>query len=199
MGKHNKTGAHDEAIDRSVKYPEKKNTEGYSKKRNRGWNPPEKVSKNEIPENPSYKPVVPSTLREKYAAMLNVKTKEIDNYELYHFIDEWYGVKYCMGGLDKSGIDCSGFTKRLYEKVYGVDLAHSSGDLYANCQHLKNISSAEEGDLVFFKTRGKRISHVGVYLMNDYFVHASSSQGIVISNLKEEYWQKHYAGAGKMK
>jgi lipoprotein Spr len=61
-----------------------------------------------------------------------------------------------------------------------------------------NADSLKEGDLVFFKTRGRSISHVGIYLMNNFFVHASSSQGVIISSLNDEYWSRKYAGAGKV-
>jgi lipoprotein Spr len=56
----------------------------------------------------------------------------------------------------------------------------------------------KEGDVVFFNIRTKRISHVGIYLMNDFFVHSSSSQGVMISKLTDAYWKKYYAGAGRV-
>jgi lipoprotein Spr len=55
-----------------------------------------------------------------------------------------------------------------------------------------------EGDLVFFKIGQNTVSHVGVYLTNDRFVHASTSSGVMISDLKEPYWKKYYAGGGRM-
>jgi lipoprotein Spr len=137
-------------------------------------------------------------LRKKYAAILGVKPKELQNVALFAFIDRWYGTNYKLGGSDISGIDCSGFVQRLYSEVYGVDLVRTAVDQSGNCKRIKHYKDAEEGDLVFFKTHGKRITHVGVYLANDYFVHASSSQGVVISNLNEEYWQRYFVGAGRM-
>ena len=192
---HNKSNITTNAIDRNIKpadkkyvdkkYVTKKISEADGKRVDADI-PKACVSKSEAKE-----------LRNKYADMLGVEKKEISNYALYSFIDEWYGTAYHMGGQDKSGIDCSGFAKKLYETVFGIDLAHSSIEQYSSCQHLKKGCVYDEGDLVFFKINGRGVSHVGVYLMNDYFVHASTSQGVMISNLKEEYWQKHFMGAGK--
>ncbi len=138
-------------------------------------------------------------VRKKYAEMLGVKPKEITNYTLYQFIDRWYGANYRMGGCSKSGIDCSGFAQKLYGEVYGVDLLRTASEQYSNCKRIKHSKDAEEGDLVFFHVRSRhRISHVGIYLANDYFVHASTSGGVMISNLNEEYWHKYFAGAGKI-
>jgi lipoprotein Spr len=195
MDAHNKNSATADAVDRNIKPAAKK----YPTKRYASKNNPDVESKaadNGLPKVCISKGET-KELRDKYAGMLGVSKKEISNYNLYSFIDEWYGTAYHMGGQDKSGIDCSGFAKKLYEVVFGTDLAHSSAELYSTCKHVKKGGDVEEGDLVFFKTHGRHISHVGVYLMNYYFVHASTSQGVVISSLKEEYWQKHYVGAGK--
>jgi cell wall-associated NlpC family hydrolase len=95
-------------------------------------------------------------------------------------------------------MDCSGFARKLYSDVYGIELTRTAQEQYKNSSRQKKRDNAEEGDLVFFKQRGKRITHVGVYLGNDYFVHSSTSQGVVISSLKEDYWRAHYVGMGKV-
>jgi cell wall-associated NlpC family hydrolase len=140
----------------------------------------------------------PKKLKKKYAEIIGVRPKEIDNYALYKFIDKWYGTNYRLGGCDESGIDCSGFAQKLYGSVYGVDLLRTAMEQFKNCRRIKKPGDAEEGDLVFFKQHSKRITHVGVYLANNYFVHASTSQGVTISNLNDEYWHKHYAGMGRI-
>ncbi|MES2702464.1 MAG: NlpC/P60 family protein [Bacteroidota bacterium] len=137
-------------------------------------------------------------VRKKYAEILGIKTKEIDNYPLYQFIDKWYGTNYRLGGHGKEGIDCSGFAQRLYGEVYGIDLLRTAMEQFSNCKRLKNTKDAEEGDLVFFHVRSKRITHVGVYLANDYFVHSSTSGGVIISHLAEDYWHKYFAGVGRV-
>ncbi len=135
----------------------------------------------------------------KYADMIGIKPDAIGNTGLYKFIDRWYGTDYRLGGEDEDGIDCSGFARRLYSEVYRMELTRTAMDQYKNSdKRSKHTDEAEEGDLVFFRQRGKRITHVGVYLANGYFIHSSTSQGVVISNLSEEYWHKHYVGIGKM-
>jgi len=140
-----------------------------------------------------------NALSKKYAEILGVKPKFIDNLSLYSFIDKWYGANYRLGGCDISGIDCSGFAQKLYAEVYGVDLLRTSVEQFQNCKRIKHSKDAVEGDLVFFHVnRGKRVSHVGIYLINDYFVHASTTNGVMISNLNEDYWSKAYAGIGRL-
>jgi cell wall-associated NlpC family hydrolase len=138
-------------------------------------------------------------LCKKYAEILEVKPRDIENEYLYRFIDKWYGANYRLGGCDKAGIDCSGFVQRLYDEVYGVDLLRTSVEQFQNCQRIKHSKDAREGDLVFFRiNKSKRISHVGVYLMNDFFVHASVSNGVIISNLNEDYYHATFAGIGRI-
>jgi lipoprotein Spr len=138
----------------------------------------------------------------KYAILLNVEIERIWNMGLYNFIDQWWGTPYRMGGITKQGIDCSGFVYQLFSAVYGVALPRNSREQ----EHVAKYISAndmQEGDLVFFNTRNSRrykgVSHVGVYLHNNKFVHASTSMGVIISDLKESYWQKHYLGSRRMK
>ena len=140
----------------------------------------------------------PNVVRKKYSEMLGIPPKDITNFSLYQFIDKWYGTDYRLGGSDKSGIDCSGFAQRLYGEVYGIDLLRTAMEQFSNCKRIKKSKDAEEGDLVFFHVRSKRITHVGIYLANNYFVHASTSNGVMISNLNEEYWHKYYAGCGRV-
>lgn len=140
---------------------------------------------------------IPDELLRKYSTMIGLMPKAMSNYILYQFIDEWYGVKYRYGGSTKSGIDCSAFVQKLYEQVFCTELVRTSREQFHSCKMVWDIDNLMEGDLVFFKTRGKRISHVGIYLANNFFVHASSS-GVMISSLTEKYWSNKFAGAGKI-
>lgn len=149
-------------------------------------------------ENKVSMPDIPDELLEKYASMMGLLPRAMSNYILYNFIDEWYGVRYRYGGTDKNGIDCSAFVQKLYEDVFNTELVRTARQQFHSCKMIWDIDNLKEGDLVFFKTRGKRISHVGIYLANDFFVHASSSSGVMISNLKDAYWSTRYAGAGKI-
>lgn len=138
----------------------------------------------------------------KYAILLNVEIERIWNMGLYNFIDQWWGTPYRMGGNTKQGIDCSGFVYQLFSAVYGLALPRSSRDQEQFAKQI-GTNDMQEGDLVFFNTRNSRrykgVSHVGVYLHNNKFVHASTSMGVIISDLKESYWQKHYVGSRRMK
>lgn len=150
------------------------------------------------PCNASIDPAKGNTLRAKYAALLNVLPEAIANLSLYRFIDEWYGVRYRLGGNSKDGIDCSAFMQKLYEQVFGVNLLRTALEQFNTASVIWNKGQCKEGDLVFFNTRGSRISHVGLYLINNFFVHASSSHGIMISSLDENYWNKRFHCAGRV-
>jgi hypothetical protein len=134
----------------------------------------------------------------KYAEMVEVEPEEIKNLPLYRFIDHWYGVKYKYGGTSRKGIDCSAFSQRLYGNVYCTNIKRTSKQQYKKCERREDLSEAGEGDLVFFRINRVRISHVGVYLANGYFVHATRSKGIMISSLDDKYWQRRYAGCGRV-
>ncbi|MBS1651609.1 MAG: C40 family peptidase [Bacteroidetes bacterium] len=128
---------------------------------------------------------------------LNINEHEIKKSKLYSFIDAWYGVPYKYGGCQKTGVDCSCFTQNLFKEVYTKNIARTAGDVYKQCKKIKG-DSYEEGDLLFFKTDGKTISHVGVYLKNGKFVHSSTSKGVMISDLNENYYKKCFYAAGKL-
>lgn len=134
----------------------------------------------------------------KYTDLVGIQGKDVHNGQLYNFITRWYGTRYRLGGQTEAGIDCSGFSRKLYDDVYGIELTRTAQDQYKGAKREKSADGAQEGDLVFFKQRGKRITHVGVYLANGHFIHSSTSQGVVISSLKEDYWRRHYAGIGKV-
>ncbi len=155
-----------------------------------------KVDKTSVPRPLA---AVPSELQCKYSSMLGVTPTQLHNRSLYDFIEEWYGVHYKMGGNDKDGIDCSAFVQKLYEDVFSTNLVRTAREQFRFCRMVFDKETLKEGDLVFFKTKGrKRITHVGVYLANNFFVHASSTQGVTISSLNERYWERYFAGAGKI-
>lgn len=134
----------------------------------------------------------------KYGQLLDIPVEDVRNFRLYGFIEDWYGTPYRMGGKTKDGIDCSAFTNTLLSAVFQLSLTGTSAQMFEQVKKLRSRSELREGDLVFFRIGHKRISHVGVYLENDRFVHASTSSGVMISDLNEAYWKRYYAGAGRV-
>ncbi|HUR10958.1 MAG TPA: NlpC/P60 family protein [Flavitalea sp.] len=136
-------------------------------------------------------------LQFKYSILLDVPVEEIRDPKLFGFIEEWYGTRYRYGGSDKSGIDCSAFVQTFVDEQYGIRLPRTSVDQYINSKRVKK-ELLQQGDLVFFRTlANKSVSHVGIYLFNNKFLHASTSFGVVISDLSEGYYSDHFAGAGR--
>lgn len=113
-------------------------------------------------------------------------------------IDAWLGTPYKYGGNSHNGVDCSGFVNKIYLDVYGVQLPRTSKEIYKVAIPIKT-KELKEGDLVFFNYDGKGVSHVGIYLEEGKYVHASSQKGVVINELNNTYTQKHFVGAGRIK
>ena len=134
-------------------------------------------------------------LKEKYAAVLGVSENKVANERLYRFIDGWLGVPHRAGGMDKRGTDCSGFTSILQKEIYDQDLPRVAAQM-ADQVKRKYEEDLQEGDLVFFDFDGKKFSHVGVYLINNKFVHTSTSKGVIISDLKDPWYYKYFSRAG---
>lgn len=126
-----------------------------------------------------------------------------DNPLLYHEITNWLGVRHVNGAISHKGIDCSGLVDVIYNTVYGKSLARNSRQIMnKNCIR-EDKEELHEGDLVFFNTgRGQKncahINHVGIYLKNNKFVHASSSHGVTVSDLNESYYQRTWVCGGKV-
>ena len=136
---------------------------------------------------------------DSFFTMRSIDVNRSDNPELYFEIYRWYSTCYRYGGNNGKGIDCSHFVNMLYEKIYLKSLNNSSASIFTQCRALKGgISKAKEGDLVFFKIKKKRISHVGIYLQNGLFAHASTQSGVIISDIKEAYYKKHFYKAGRL-
>jgi cell wall-associated NlpC family hydrolase len=137
-----------------------------------------------------------SSAQFKYAQLLNVEVESLVNSGLYTFIEKWWGSPYRYGGATQQGVDCSAYTGTLIHDVYGIVLSRTARSQYEACYKIKK-DDLQEGDLVFFNTR-RGVSHVGVYLRNGYFTHASVGGGVTISNLDETYYTKRYIGGGRI-
>ncbi len=143
-------------------------------------------------------PMSSGSLTERYASLLNVKEKELNNEKLYRFIDNWMGVPYRSGGMDKKGVDCSGFTSILEMEIYKRTIPRIAKSM-AEIVKRKYEEDLKEGDLVFFDFQGQKFSHVGVYLHNNKFVHASTSKGVIISDLKDPWYYTYFSRGGSIK
>ena len=121
------------------------------------------------------------------------------NKALQKEVKEWIGVPYKYGGHSKDGADCSGLVMEVYLKVYNIKLYRNSREIYnKNCKPIEK-KELREGDLVFFGKDGvTTINHVGIYLNDNKFVHASSSKGVMINDLNESYYLERYITSGRV-
>lgn len=133
---------------------------------------------------------------------LGININSNDNKKLYAEVAEWIGTPYKYGGTSKSGVDCSGFVYSVYKAVYGKTLTRQSAGMLTNDCNKISKNELREGDLLFFRTDGKKSStpnHVAIYLKDNKFAHASSSKGVVVNDLSESYYVKTWLTGGRVK
>lgn len=111
----------------------------------------------------------------------------------------WVGVPYSYGGKTRKGTDCSGLVVSVFEKAAGIVLPRSSSEQQAACQPVKR-GNLRPGDLVFFTTgkNKKKVNHVGIYIGNGCMVHASTSRGVMVSDLDQDYYRTTYHSSGRV-
>ena len=128
------------------------------------------------------------------SAHSTTKQQSGDNDEISEALREyfirWQGTRYSYGGLSHKGVDCSGLTLMTYKELFGKNLPRTVTEQVKKGKKIAK-SSLQPGDLVFFRT-GLFQKHVGIYLEDDLFIHASGSKGVTISSLNNVYWQKRY-------
>lgn len=111
---------------------------------------------------------------------------------------EWKGTRYRLGGNSKSGVDCSGFMQITFRDLFGIDLPRTTKDQAKEGERISK-SELRTGDLVFFNTgRGPNGKHVGVYVKNGQFLHASTKGGVIYSDLDSPYWSKAFWQARRL-
>ncbi|MFN3301033.1 MAG: C40 family peptidase [Sediminibacterium sp.] len=137
-------------------------------------------------------------LQIKYAIVMDMPAEELTNIPLLELMDKWWGTRYCIGGSTMNCIDCSAFTQVIMKEVYNVQLPRTAQEQFNIMQPIA-IDELQEGDLVFFNTGGRGISHVGIYIQNNKFLHASTSQGVTITDLSDKYWNPKFRGGGRMR
>ena len=111
---------------------------------------------------------------------------------------KWLGTPYKYGGNSKKGTDCSGMVMKVFESK-GIKLPRDSRSQQQHCLAIDK-SSLQPGDLVFFASSvgGSRISHVGIYVGDDKFIHSSTSRGVITSSMSEDYYRRHYHSSGRV-
>jgi lipoprotein Spr len=137
-----------------------------------------------------------SLAKDYLSQIMGVALSATSNMKLFHFVYDWIGTPYRFGGSSKRGIDCSAFTKELYSQVFNMDIERNSRDIFSMVSPVKR-DDLKEGDLVFFKIHSRRISHVGIYLGNNRFAHASS-RGVAINSLDDAYYKRYFYRGGRM-
>jgi lipoprotein Spr len=140
----------------------------------------------------------PDNLASQYfSQIMGVAISATSNTKMYKFIYDWLGTPYRLGGDSKKGIDCSKFAFKLYEKAFSTIIGSNSRNIFSMVNPVEK-GELKEGDLVFFKIHSSSISHVGVYIGDNKFAHASSSKGVMISNLQDPYWTRYFYKGGRM-
>jgi len=136
---------------------------------------------------------------EKWAA-LDIKLGRHDNKKLYKELKSWLGTPYAHARQDKgTGTDCSGMVMEVYHEVYDIKLNRNSAKILEQNCRIIDLKDLREGDLVFFSTSGDgRVSHVGIYLKDNKFVHASLSRGVCVDDLRHNYYATHFHSAGRV-
>jgi hypothetical protein len=112
-------------------------------------------------------------------------------------VKQYLGIPYLRAGTSRRGMDCSSFVRVIYNEYFGIDLPYTAGAQFDSSRFAKiNLQGIQPGDLIFFaNNKKKRVDHVGMYVSEGRFIHATSSVGITMSSLKDRYWKKRLVGS----
>ena len=135
-------------------------------------------------------------IKEYFSQIMGVAVSTTSNIKLFQFVYDWVGTPYHFGGDSRKGIDCSAFTKELYSKVFNLTIKRNSRDIFSMVNPVSK-DDLQQGDLVFFKIHSRSISHVGIYLGDGKFAHASS-RGVAISSLDDGYYNRYFYKGGRL-
>lgn len=133
-------------------------------------------------------------------ARLDIKLDKKDNKKLYKELKRWLGTPYVYAAHTcGEGTDCSGMVMEVYLKIYDIKVHRNSAKMLEENCRIIDLDDLREGDLVFFCTNGdSRVSHVGIYLKDNKFVHASSSRGVTVDDLRQNYYATHFYAAARV-
>lgn len=133
-----------------------------------------------------------------YSKKLGYQLKGNEDLGFLEMVESWLGVPYKYGGCDKSGTDCSCFVAEFYKEYFKINLPRKSDDMQKQSKEI-DVIDLQTGDLVFFKIKSEKTSHVGIYISNQHFVHATTSKGVMINSLDENYYKTYFFKAGRIK
>lgn len=141
-------------------------------------------------------------IKEKYSIIMEVMPKEITDYRLYSYIDEWLGTPYKKQSLEKQkAVDASYFIQALFSDVYGETFSKTPDGIFRSkaLQLFTGRAFLKEGDIIFFRyDKSRPISDVGLYLHNDRIL-ACTAKGLNIYDFNDEYFQLRFVAAGRLK
>ncbi|WP_233401944.1 NlpC/P60 family protein [Marinomonas ostreistagni] len=110
---------------------------------------------------------------------------------------DWQHTPYAWGGMSKQGVDCSGLVYLTFQQQFGTLLPRTTEQQAQSGDYI-DLQQLAPGDLVFFKTASK-VRHVGIYVEQGKFLHASTSKGVILSRLDNVYWKKHFWHARRIR
>ncbi|MCR9012639.1 C40 family peptidase [Gabonibacter chumensis] len=139
--------------------------------------------------------------RAQLSRKLGFTVNRKDDLRLFEEVTTWLRVPYRYGGTTRTGVDCSGFVGAVYKNVYHKKLERTVAHIFQkDCRRIGK-HKLKSGDLLFFtlsKKKKKRLTHMGIFLKNGYFAHASVSKGVIISHLSDPYYKKGWKKSGRV-
>jgi len=133
-----------------------------------------------------------------YSQKLGVQLEGKEDKKLIKSMASWKGVPYRYGAASKRGTDCSGFVGQVYSEVYGKKLHRSSKDMVKDVRYISK-RNLKTGDLIFFKIKSRKVSHVAIYVADNKFIHATTRKGVMVDDMDNKYYKKYYYKSGRVK
>lgn len=145
-------------------------------------------------------PLEDSNFVQKYSKILGLPLDSCCHRKLIAEVASWLGTPYRAGGHTKAGTDCSGFVSSVYKEVFGISLSHSGVSMFHQMNHIvRKNEDLKEGDILFFRRRGNRITHVAMYLGKGKFIHSATvGRGVVVDDMHTPYYRYCYMFAGRV-
>lgn len=165
--------------------------------------PSEAPSDNEYLEDEINGPIVSATLEESeyiINKLSNVTGTNTKKEKFLHELVSFLNTPYHYGGQTRAGIDCSAFTQKVFKNSLNVTIPRTAREQYKTWQTFNDENELKFGDLIYFDTSTRYFpGHVGIYLDDNLFAHASSSHGVIVSSLSNDYYKSRFVGANRVK